>query len=191
MKTIIAIDEYAVADPFIAPAVKALAILGISTYAASGGYPNGGVAPWIDIEDLNGDPHLGEKICQLQEEIDKKLQRGEVARKLLKQWRCLNEQDRRPNLQLQQKLIELLNEFYRQRSIDFDTKLHLSEIYGNGGCRLESQGANVQVLRGRKEQQERFSAYRQEMQAFTSFLESLLPKDREFEFAIISAAQDD
>ena len=74
-------------------------------------------------------------------------------------------------------MITLLDNFYQQRQVDFDSKLHLSEIYGHGGCRLESQGANVQALREKKQQQQYLKVYQQEMQAFTTYLQSLLPKN--------------
>lgn len=62
MKTIIKIDERTVADPLIAPTVKALAALGIGVYAASEGSLNNGIAaPWVDIENLASDPHFGYK----------------------------------------------------------------------------------------------------------------------------------
>ena len=186
MKTIIKIDEHTVADPLIAPTVKALAALGIGVYAASEGNLNNGIAaPWVDIENLASDPHLGTKIISLQEQIRQQKSKGIKPLALITKLHHAYNRERRPNLRLQQKMIALLDNFYHQRQVDFDSKLHLSEIFSNGGCRLESQGANVQALREKKQQQQYLKVYQQEMQAFTTYLQSLLPKNQEFEFVTV------
>lgn len=186
MSTTIKIDERVIHDPLIAPTVKALAALGIGVYAASEGSLNNGIAaPWVDIENLASDPHLGTKIISLQKQIQQQKSKGIKPLALITKLHHAYNQERRPNLRLQQKMITLLDNFYQQRQVDFDSKLHLSEIFSHGGCRLESQGANVQALRPKRKKQQYLQIYQQEMQAFTTYLQSLLPKNQEFEFVIV------
>lgn len=84
----------------------------------------------------------------------------------------LFDQMRKPRLKEQLRLIVLLQEFYKNRQVDFDVHLHI-EDHG-ASCRLENQGANVQDARSKEEKKKKLVIYQQEMTEFTKFLEKKL-----------------
>lgn len=79
------------------------------------------------------------------------------------------------NLGQQQKMIGLLEEFYRGRETPFDARLTFDRAGAFGGFRIQSFGAKMMVLRTLEERKLKLELYRKEMNDFTKFL-----KDKHF-----------
>lgn len=74
------------------------------------------------------------------------------------------------NLREQQKMIGLMEEFYKDRDPNFDARLSFDRIGAFGGFRIQSLGANTMELLSSEQIQEKHKNYRKEMQDFTEFL---------------------
>ncbi|BCX15756.1 MAG: hypothetical protein KatS3mg097_648 [Candidatus Parcubacteria bacterium] len=152
-------------DEGIKETVIALRIFGLETTGSCEGHLERGLPyPWVDI---GTDPP---------EDWDPNIQ-DETQRKIEAEWK-------RKNFQQREKIIDLLNEFYRKRleqgEFDYQSQLIISDIGIFGGFRFQSLGAStfelkVERLRSEAEEiapeiQQEFERYRQEMQSFTQFL---------------------
>ncbi len=82
-----------------------------------------------------------------------------------KEWRM-------ENLKEQQKMMNLLAEFYNNRSVALDARLVFDGIGAFGGFNIQSMGAETIELLSKEEQAEKYKLYKQEMDDFTSFLKS-------------------
>jgi len=134
-------------DVKIRESVTALLSLDFNVSASCTGHTRRGIAaPWIDIgEDI--------PITQIKRKSKREL-------KILKA----------KNLREQERLMELLDEFYRGKEVPNDIRLVLEQrgIYGN--ARLVSTGERFQEIRPKREREERLEQYREEMRQFTEFL---------------------
>lgn len=74
------------------------------------------------------------------------------------------------NLKQRKKMIELLEEFYKNRETTFDARLDFSNIGAFGAFRIQSMGAEVMQLFSPEEQKKKIELYRKEMSDLTKFL---------------------
>jgi excisionase family DNA binding protein len=158
--------------------VVALNANDISTTASCEGHIDWGAPyPWVDIGCCN-DP----RIVSREQEIAILLSEGKKGSQELER---LHTELKQIHYQEELKLISVLEAFYRVRPLDYDRHLTLVHIT-RGGCRMRSQGADIQELRAPEEQALKLKEYQDEMQAFASFLkarffgESVLPRKEEY-----------
>jgi hypothetical protein len=152
--------------------------LGIYTTGSCEGHFDRGISgPWVDIESETNLDKLEKQLNQL-EDIKAKLskQPGEIDTEQYskinkKYWRLLAK-IRNIHLPNQAKLLSLLADFYQNRRVPFDVQLHLTEIFWYGGCRLESQGVNIQAIRPLPERKRKLKQYQAEMIAFGEYLKT-------------------
>lgn len=142
-------------DRGIRRTVVALRALGFRTRASCQGHlDHGKKAPWVDIGTAPKMLSSDGKVAQASWRNSPELRR----------WRDLN-------LEAQQRLIELLEQFYRGRAVPVAMRLILiSQSYG--AVRLTNQGAEVQEIRRPQDARRTLRLYREEMTKFTSFLSS-------------------
>jgi len=101
-------------------------------------------APWVEIY-----PKEPEKEnWQDDEELREKVEKEALEQKL--------------------KTIKLLNEFYKNRKVDYDTMLSLDKI--GYGFRLQSNGLEILKHLSKEEQLEKQKLYKKEMEEFSKFL---------------------
>jgi hypothetical protein len=81
---------------------------------------------------------------------------------------------RENNFRHRERMIALMEEFYKDREVPFDARLTLMNIGVFGGFRVQSLGAESLTVKSEEEQREKLSDYRQEMIEFTRFLKSKL-----------------
>ena len=74
------------------------------------------------------------------------------------------------NLRQQQKMIALLEEFYRDRETPFEARLAFDSRGIFGGFRVQSFGAEVMKLLTPEEQIQKLELYRKELNDFSDFL---------------------
>lgn len=133
-----------------------LTALGINTTGSCEGHIDHGInAPYIDIESrdiLKLDKRLKETKDEKEaEEISKEINRD--------------------NLEERKKIINLLDEFYRNRSAPYDARLIINPL-ARGGSRLESQGVDFQEINPEEVKKEKLAEYQKEMADFTEFLKN-------------------
>jgi hypothetical protein len=87
---------------------------------------------------------------------------GELKQQLDQAWTL-------EGLEQQQRLIPLLEEFYKDRETPFEARLIFDQM-GFGGFRLQSFGAEMYQLYSRDERLAKLELYRQEMSDFARFL---------------------
>ena len=142
-------------DPGIKETVIALKALEFSTYESCEGHPaehpeeievegHQSRAPWVWIESLE----------------PKNLKESELAQK---EWK-------RENLKHQSRMIELLDEFYKDREVTFDVQLHMDSRGIYGAFAITNQGADVVEAWPQAEQEKKRLVYQKEMQEFSKFL---------------------
>jgi len=169
-------------DNDIKEIVVALNVMGIETRASCEGHLNRGCSyPWVDLEiDIEkfraGLKQIGEKIGIEETSLEAKYPdlswKARVdqpeAKRLLELYK---ERIHYSNLIDQAKmhciepLNQFLNQFYESRNFSYDRTLTISE-YG----RLRCVGADRQVIRPEDEQNQKIAEYREEMNAFATFL---------------------
>lgn len=76
------------------------------------------------------------------------------------------------NLKEQQKMINLLNEFYQNRITPLDARLVFDKIGAYGGFRIQSMGAATMELITDEELEIKHILYQKEMNDFSEFLKS-------------------
>jgi hypothetical protein len=81
---------------------------------------------------------------------------------------------RENNFRHRERMISLMEEFYRGRGVPFDARLTLMNIGVFGGFRVQSLGAESIGVCPQEEQGERLLHYRKEMSDFTEFLKDRL-----------------
>ncbi len=85
------------------------------------------------------------------------------------------------NYTQQQKMMNLLEEFYKDRETQFDARLTFKGIGTYGGFRIQSFGADMmRTLLTIEEQSEKLELYRKEMNDFTSFLKNKYLGNQDF-----------
>ncbi len=77
---------------------------------------------------------------------------------------------RKENLKQQKRMMELLDEFYKNKEVPFDARLTLRNIGGFGGFCIQSLGAEVIAILPPEEQKDKLELYHKQMNEFTSFL---------------------
>lgn len=95
-----------------------------------------------------------------------------------KGWRQSEEKKREwtiENLKQQQKMMDYLAEFYKDRETLFDARLTFKNVGAFGGFRVQSFGSEMMELLSSKEQKSKLELYRKEMDNFAQFL-----KDKHF-----------
>jgi hypothetical protein len=156
-------------DPGIIDVVVALNMVGVNTEASCEGHlGHGNAHPWIRI----GAPGVDD----LEEEL--RHARLKVHRRIFnwnrdKAWAKHNEIEARLkplHMQEWDKVISLLEDFYKHRFVDLDRRLIISDPLMSGQFFLQSQGGARQDSRDDREKAERLKEYQCEMQAFASFL---------------------
>lgn len=140
-------------DEGIKETLAGLSLFGINTTASCEGHKDHGTfAPYIDIEAKEA-----LKVKQLREnKSDKEIEQ-------------LNQQIEKINLKERLKLIKLLDEFYSKRQVSFHKRLTI-QSKARGWSRLESIGAELQLIADPETQSKHLSEYQEEMRAFTEFL---------------------
>lgn len=185
-------------DPGIKETIVVLLALGFETSASCQGHlGHGRLAPWVDIGERiptrpSENVSIKEKILLRMKKFLRivsillldKFYKGLaidllfVPRETKKKTRGL----RKRNLKEQMRLMELLDEFNKDKEISSDVRLILAPM-GRGGACLISRGARFQPIRSRKEQKEKLEQYQQEMTAFTDFLKKKYFKTKAFSSA--------
>lgn len=168
--------------------VVALNLLGIETIAScEGHFDHGCLYPWIDLQIFSSEMikpivEMGKKIEQIS--IEEKLLEGrfpdlsyqdlldlpeaELLRVLFKERILLLKTIEQTQMNCLEPLNIFLNQFYENRNVPYDRVL---VILSEG--RLQSHGAERQLIRSEEEQNLKLVEYREEMKAFASFLKQI------------------
>jgi len=150
-------------DPNIKEAVIALKALDINASQSCEGHLDRGIAaPWIDIVD--------KKVLEAVKQIDwkKKL----TTEQEIEERKILDDFAERKNLELQKKIIEYLDAFYKHRESPFDKRLVIQNR-NRTGARIESQGASLQKIADAEIKKQKLAEYQEEMRTFTEFLKKI------------------
>ena len=143
-------------DEGIKESVVGLRILGLKTSGSCEGHPDWGMqTPWIDFETSVNDEMRAKWRKSRQEHNQDDLLRllREIKGLVAKDWN---------------KVVPLLDEFYRERAVPYYQRLVL--VLSGETTRLISQGGETQIGESSGRARERLEAYRLEMNAFTRFL---------------------
>jgi hypothetical protein len=163
-------------DEGIFQTVVVLNCLGINTRQSCEGHLDHGVAgPWVDIiPDDATDQKSGEKrkkAWEIRDKIDE-LEKGIIDIKernsLFEQIYKLESEARKPLLEVESQAQSLLEEFYKDRPIKFDSHLVIQD-FGTMG-RIQSHGAEIQQIRTSKQKAAHLMEYQDEMADFTKYL---------------------
>lgn len=148
-------------DAGIMDCVAALNVNDIRTSASCEGHLDWGCPyPWIDVE--SDDP----RIAEIEQKIAILLSEGKRGSDELEQ---LHLELKQIHYQEELKLISGLEAFYQTHPLVYDRHLMLIHIK-RGGCRMRSQGADIQEIRSLDECTAKLKEYQQEMNAFAAFL---------------------
>ncbi|GCF11674.1 hypothetical protein [Dictyobacter arantiisoli] len=180
-------------DEPIMETVLALNALNIPTTMSCGGHIVEGErfsTPWVDIEEQSSKylellniaqqksqeaEKLQEESAHLQQDVSGKEQAQmlkELRNSKYREMHNLHYQARLLQCPVRHKLIQYLEQFYRDRVTSFDCKLMLSSRV-SGRTRLSIQGGEDFYLDAPLEiQQQKLAEYRDEMGAFTAFLKA-------------------
>lgn len=135
-------------DPNIKEAVVAFNLLKFPTHASCEGHlrKEGASFPWVEVYAPEPEGWKENKEKQ-------------------KQWTI-------ENLKHRNRMMGVLEEFYKDRETPFDARLSFSNIGIYGGFRIQSTGAEVMPLLSPEEQKEKRKIYRKEMDDFAKFLKA-------------------
>lgn len=148
-------------DKGIKECVVALQLFDINTSASCEGHLDHGIAgPWIDVEDKEAFK-LRAQLKRLTTQEESNILRKAITHK---------------NLKERQKLLILLDEFYKGREVPFDQRLIISSR-ALGWGRLENQGADIQEVESKEKRESNLKEYQEEMGAFTEFLKKIFFAD--------------
>jgi hypothetical protein len=147
-------------DRGIKDGIAIIRIFGFETRKSCWGHPNRGRrAPWIEFGNY------------LSRERFNEIRKGKTSEAIHQVPEIRN--IRKNNLKAHERLMELLDEFYKGRDTPFDVRL---TIIISGGIFLDAQlasaGASLQRSRTKEKQREKLERYREEMKAFTNFLKN-------------------
>lgn len=127
----------------------------INTVASCEGHLDRGTgAPYIDIE--------SKEVSELEKQLE------QVKRNKREREKIIREIERK-NLEERQKIMDLLDEFYKNRIVPYDRRLVIQSME-RYVSRLQSQGANLQGIRTEDIKKEKLLEYQKEMEDFTKFL---------------------
>lgn len=90
---------------------------------------------------------------------------GEEKKRMEKEWKI-------ENLKQQKLVMDLLEEFYEKREVEFDARLNFRYVGIFGGFILQSFGGDMMELLSPEEKKEKFNLYKKEMKDFTEFLKN-------------------
>ncbi|MCK4520457.1 hypothetical protein KAT95_01135 [Candidatus Parcubacteria bacterium] len=90
--------------------------------------------------------------------------------KNLKESESVQKEWKKENLKHQSRMIELLDEFYKDREVAFDIRLHIESRGIYGAFAITNQGADVVEDLPQAKQEEGILVYQKEMQEFSKFL---------------------
>lgn len=90
---------------------------------------------------------------------------GEKKKEIEREWTV-------ENLRQQQKMTNLLAEFYQERDTPFDARLNFKNIGAFGGFRVQSFGADMCPVLTPEQQKHKLELYRKETDDFTKFLKN-------------------
>jgi hypothetical protein len=125
-----------------------------TTNSCEGHLDKGTGGPYIDIESKDI-PELEKKIEEVKgNEVEEEKTTKEIERK---------------NLEEREKIMTLLEEFYKDRKVSYDRHLIINPMARNWS-RIESQGIDFQEIRTGDIKKEKLSEYQKEMSDFTKFL---------------------
>lgn len=160
-------------DRDIRPIVATLRLMGFVTTSSCSGHKSGG-NPYIDITSK-----LSETL-ELSLELDiltENLLKYPKEQKYINDYSKFCEPIRKANLIETKRLIELLNEFYKNRTVDNEVRLIISSNGDAlGGTRLEPQGSIVADLKTKNERYLWLKDSQKEIEDFTNFLVMCIPK---------------
>ena len=130
-------------------------------------------APWVDFQPkLTPEMQAKKEEAQnLWREIKKKESEDEPKAELIKmldKFHQLEKEANEPLLLLTEKILEVLNKFYNNHSVDAEVILVLRKI-GNSTVRLESNGAIVQEIKSQEVRENNLLKYQGEMEKFSAF----------------------
>lgn len=144
-------------DEEIKESVAILRISGFNTSASCWGHLNRGrKTSWIEF---------GDKIPK---ELLKKVKRKKTLEFIYKNPEIKTFREK--NLKEQNRMMEILDEFYKNRKISIDVRLTLLPLGIFGNAQLISTGVFIQEIRSKEERRKKLKQYQQEMAAFTAFL---------------------
>ncbi len=161
-------------DPGIREVVAVFNALGFKTTASCEGHLDHGVAgPWIDFESEVDTEKIGNKAQEIILRAQKLSDTGNSrkANILFKKAHLLFKKYEKPHLKERKKMADFLDEFYKNREVDFHTRLH---IQGFRHSRLENQGAAYQDIQSPSTCKSNLKKYQKEMKEFSNFLKSKL-----------------
>lgn len=149
-------------DEGIKEMVIALQLLGINTTASHEGKLDRHPIPYIDIESSDPEKDILEEKSDELFDSDRNKNEEELN--------IIDKKILRLNLEERKKIIILLEEFYQNRKVPFESRLGL-HVGARGKMRLQSQGADFQEIEeDEKIKAERLKAFQDEMNAFKDFL---------------------
>jgi len=135
--------------------VIALRVWGFPTYQSCEGHP--AERP----EEIEVKEHESRSLwVWIEASEPKNLEKDELSQK---EWK-------KENLKHQSRMIELLDEFYQDRKVPFDVRLHIESKGIYGAFTITNQGADAVEILPSETQEKKRLAYQKEMQKFNQFL---------------------
>jgi len=174
-------------DSGIMDVVVGLNAVGVNTEASCEGHLDHGHAyPWI----LISAPHTDDLEEELRQARLRIWQTPESEREQAFDTYQEIEQRLKPlHMQEWDKVIDLLDSFYKHHTVTYDSRLMVSDSLGSGSFFLQSQGATRQETRGTKERTPKLKEYQQEAQTFAAFLKRLFLGENDFDEAEYAVGQ--
>ncbi|MDR0463237.1 MAG: hypothetical protein LBG64_03400 [Pseudomonadales bacterium] len=159
-------------DSSILDLVVGLNIFGITTIVSCEGHVDDDEVryPWVGFEselDIEQEKEF-KKIHELINSNGEKLSDEEKNKLRLKAQQIYWE-TRKPNLEICRKLLNLLSEFYQNRTSPYDVHLHILE-FDFVASRMENIGSDVLEILPKEEQVTKLKEYQKEMVEFGEFL---------------------
>jgi hypothetical protein len=161
-------------DSGILETVIALNALGIETSASCEGHLDHGIAaPWIDIEAKSASEDV-RRVAQIFTRADEAFERQNLPPADIEAMfaEAHREQKRVKTIHLEQrtKLMKYLAAFYATRQVPYDQIIAIHPRDTAGRARLESLGADLQLIVPPTMREQKLTEYQQEMQELTAFL---------------------
>jgi hypothetical protein len=166
-------------DDGILETVVALNALDINTWQSCEGHIDWGIdAPYVDIE-AKGTEAAEQRVSEAfdkADEVHRKIMHSpqdvhvnvDEVDELYKEAHRLRKEADKPHLEERRKVMVVLEEFYKERQVPYDRRLHIQAI--GARSRIESQGAGLPQILEPEVRQQKLREYQEEMGAFTKFL---------------------
>lgn len=163
-------------DEGILETVVVLNLLGIHTCASCEGHLQRGFdAPWIDIQDPDGEENekaIRKALSHYDEQVKANILSPAELGQLYAHIIQLRQKSDEKYLGERYKLMGYLVRFYENRHSSYERTLIIRHRGGGSGW-LESQGAYFQRIASAEQRAQKLAEYQEEMQAFTAFLKEL------------------